>query len=353
MPVSTSNGRDLEDLPPEAEKVKQLYARFGVRSGIAIPVSVGGSTDGGTGDHDNPRPPLVARRAYPRLRLFGEVFANALMRKRNEEEIQHALSEIRQLKERIEADYIYLREEINLPNDFRDIVGKSDALRRILVKAKQVAPTNATVLLLGETGTGKGLVARAIHEASKRKDRPFMQVNCAALNPGLIESELFGHERGAFTGAAADERGGSKGPTGRPSSSTGSATCPQSCSRSSSGCSRTANSSGWVGVGTIKTDVRVIAATNRDLEREVEEGRFRRDLWYRLSIFPISIPPLRERLDDIPLFVSSFVKKYGQWMGKEFNVAPLKTVRALQEYLVARQYQGTGESRREGGDHES
>ena len=322
----------LEDLPAEAEKVKQLYARFGVRSGIALPVSVAGSTIAAlviTTIHAHRSWP---EELIPRLRLFGEVFANALVRKRNEEEIQHALSEIRQLKERIEADYIYLREEINLPNDFRDIVGKSDALKRILVKAKQVAPTNATVLLLGETGTGKGLVARAIHEASRRKDRPFMQVNCAALNPSLIESELFGHEKGAFTGAAARRTGRFEGAHGTTLFLDEIGDLPAELQPKLLRVLQDGEFERLGGSTTIKTDVRVIAATNRDLEREVEEGRFRRDLWYRLSIFPISIPPLRERLDDIPLFVSSFVKKYGQWMGKEFNMVPLKTIKALQEY---------------------
>jgi len=322
----------LEDLPPEAERVKQLYGRFGVRSGIAIPVSVAGSTVAALVITT-----IRAHRSWPeelisRLRLFGEVFANALMRKRNEEEIQHALSEIRQLKERIEADYIYLREEINLPFDFRDIVGKSDALRRILVKAKQVAPTNATVLLLGETGTGKGLIARAIHEASKRKDRPFMQVNCAALNPGLIESELFGHEKGAFTGAAARRTGRFEGAHGTTLFLDEIGDLPPELQPKLLRVLQDGEFERVGGSTTIKTDVRVIAATNRDLEREVEEGRFRRDLWYRLSIFPISIPPLRERLDDIPLFVSAFVKKYGQWMGKEFNMVPLRTIKALHEY---------------------
>jgi transcriptional regulator with GAF, ATPase, and Fis domain len=195
-----------------------------------------------------------------------------------------------------------------------------------------VAPTNATVLLLGETGTGKGLIARAIHEASRRKDRPFMQVNCAALNPGLIESELFGHERGAFTGAAARRTGRFEGAHGTTLFLDEIGDLPAELQPKLLRVLQDGEFERLGGSTTIKTDVRVIAATNRDLEREVEEGRFRRDLWYRLSIFPISIPPLRERLDDIPLFVSSFVKKYGQWMGKEFNMVPLKTIKALQEY---------------------
>jgi formate hydrogenlyase transcriptional activator len=322
----------LEDLPPEAERVKQLYRKFGVKSGIAIPVSVNGATIAAlvvttVRAHRTWSPDLI-----PRLRLFGEVFANALMRKRNEEEIQSALSEIRSLKERIEADYIYLREEINLEHGFGNIVGKSDSLTQILVKAKQVAPTNATVLLLGETGTGKGLIARAIHNASSRKDRPFMQVNCAALTPSLIESELFGHEKGAFTGAAARRVGRFEAAHGTTLFLDEIGDLPLELQPKLLRVLQDGEFERVGGTATMKCDVRVIAATNRDLEKEVEEGRFRRDLWYRLSIFPISIPPLRERLDDIPLFLGSFVKKYGMWIGKQFNMVPLKTIRALQNY---------------------
>ncbi len=322
----------LEELPPEAEKVKKLYERFGVKSGIAIPVSVAGTTIAALvvttiRAHRTWSPDLI-----PRLRLFGEVFANALMRKRNEEEIQSALSEIRSLKERIEADYIYLREEINLEHDFGNIVGKSDALKQILVKAKQVAPTNATVLLLGETGTGKGLIARAIHNASKRKDRPFMQVNCAALTPSLIESELFGHEKGAFTGASVRRVGRFEAAHGTTLFLDEIGDLPLELQPKLLRVLQDGEFERVGGTATVKSDVRVIAATNRDLEKEVEEGRFRRDLWYRLTIFPISIPPLRERLDDIPLFLGSFVKKYGTWIGKQFNMVPLKTIKALQSY---------------------
>jgi transcriptional regulator with GAF, ATPase, and Fis domain len=195
-----------------------------------------------------------------------------------------------------------------------------------------VAPTTATVLLLGETGTGKGLIARAIHNASKRKDRPFMQVNCAALTPTLIESELFGHEKGAFTGAAARRVGRFEAAHGTTLFLDEIGDLPFELQPKLLRVLQDGEFERVGGSTTIKTDVRVIAATNRDLEKEVEEGRFRRDLWYRLSIFPISIPPLRERLDDIPLFLSSFVTKYGTWMGKQFNMLPLKTIKALESY---------------------
>jgi transcriptional regulator with GAF, ATPase, and Fis domain len=254
------------------------------------------------------------------------------MRKKNEEEIQHALSEIKQLKERIEADYIYLREEVDLEHDFGDIVGKSDALKHILVKVKQVAPTNAIVLLLGETGTGKGLIARAIHNASKRKDRPLMQVNCAALTPSLIESELFGHEKGAFTGAVGRRVGRFEAAHGTTLFLDEIGDLPLELQPKLLRVLQDGEFERVGGTTTLKTDVRVIAATNRDLEKEVEEGRFRRDLWYRLSIFPIAIPPLRERTEDIPLFLSWFVKKYSAKMGKQYSTVPVRGIKALQNY---------------------
>jgi formate hydrogenlyase transcriptional activator len=322
----------LEELPPEAEKVKRLYTRFGVKSGIALPISVAGVTTAALVVTTVRRHRSWADDLIPRLRLFGEVFANALMRKRNEEEIQNALSEIRQLKERVEADYMYLREEADLEHDFGDIVGRSDALKRILVKVKQVAPTNATVLLLGETGTGKGLIARAIHNASQRRDRPLMQVNCAALAPTLIESELFGHEKGAFTGAAARRVGRFEAAHGTTLFLDEIGDLPLELQPKLLRVLQDGEFERVGGTNTVKTDVRVVTATNRDLEREVEAGRFRRDLWYRLSIFPISIPPLRERLDDIPLFLSWFVGKYGKWIGKKFDMVPQKTIKALERY---------------------
>ncbi len=322
----------VEELPKEAEKMRRFYIRWNVKSYMSIPVSVGGSVVGAlvvTTIHTHRKWP---EDLIPRVRLFGEVFANAVMRRRHELAIKDALSEIKTLKERFEADYHYLDEEIKLEHNFGEVVGKSDALKKILIKAKQVAPTNATVLILGETGTGKGVIARAIHNISNRKERPLMQVNCATLTPTLVESELFGHEKGAFTGAATRRQG-------RFEAANGTTLFLDEIGELSlelqAKLLRVLQDGEFERVGgshTIKTDVRVIAATNKDLAKEVEEGRFRRDLWYRLSIFPIFVPPLRERPEDIPLFVDSFVAKYGRWMGKHFEVIPERVMRALQSY---------------------
>jgi formate hydrogenlyase transcriptional activator len=322
----------LEELPDEAAPAKEIYRRFGTKSAILIPVSVAGTTVGALGIAT-----IRAHRSWPddlvpRLRLIGEVFANVLMRKRNEEEIQSALSEIKKLKEQIEADYLYLTEEIKLEHNYGDIVGKSQALQRILVKVKQVAPTNAPVLLLGETGTGKGLIARSIHNASKHNGRPLIQVNCAALSPSLIESELFGHEKGAFSGAVSRRVGRFELANGTTLFLDEIGDLPLELQPKLLRVLQDGEFERVGGSQTIKTDVRVIAATNRDLEKEVEDGRFRRDLWYRLSVFPIFVPPLRERLEDIPLFVSWFVDKYGKWIGKKFKRIPQKTIKALKRY---------------------
>jgi transcriptional regulator with GAF, ATPase, and Fis domain len=321
-----------DELPDEANPMKETMARLGIKSYLSIPISVVGSITDVLGIAT-----IKSHREWPedlvqRLRLFGEVFANAILRKGQDEQIRSSFIEIKQLKERIEADYTYLQEEINLEHGFGGIVGESGALRQALYKVRQVAPTGTTVLLMGETGTGKGLIARALHNASRCKDRPLIQVNCAALTPSLIESELFGHEKGAFTGATGRRIGRFEAAKGTTLFLDEIGELPLELQPKLLRVLQDGEFERVGGTATLKTDARVIAATNRDLEAEVEKGRFRRDLWYRLSIFPIFIPPLRERQEDIPLFVSTFVKKHAAWVGKHFDRAPQKTIRALQRY---------------------
>jgi len=247
-------------------------------------------------------------------------------------ELQQALAEIQRLKDQLQAENIYLREEIKLEHNFDEIIGQSEELRSVLSKVAQVAPTNTPALILGETGTGKELIARAIHQASPRKDRSLVKVNCAALPVHLIESELFGHEKGAFTGAQTKQIGrfelahkgtifldeiGELPPELQPK------------------LLKVLQDGEFERLGsprTIRVDVRVIAATNRNLEEEIRTGRFRQDLFYRLSVYPLSMPSLRERPDDIPLLVRSFVQKFGKKLGKQFETIPQKTMNALQQY---------------------
>ncbi len=322
----------LEDLPEEAGDVRTILSKFGAKSYLSIPITLAGSTAGALSVVTTRRRQTWSDDLILRLRLFGEVFINAMARKQTEEKLRAALSEVKKLKDRIEADYVYLREEIKIEHDFSDIVGKSDALREILLKVRQVASTNATVLVLGETGTGKGLIARAIHNASARKDRPLIQVNCAALAGGLIESELFGHEKGAFTGAQLNRAGRFELANGTTLFLDEIGDLPLELQPKLLRVLQEGEFERVGGSATIKTDVRIVAATNKDLEEEVESGRFRKDLWYRLNVFPICVPPLRERLQDIPLFVRFFLKKYGKWIGKKFDSVDENTIRALQTY---------------------
>jgi formate hydrogenlyase transcriptional activator len=322
----------LDELPDDSGRFKQLLTRFGVKSYLGVPISVAGETVGALVITTIRRYRVWSDELVQRIRLIGEIFANGLMRKRNEEEIQQAITEIKQLKEQIEADYLYLSEEIKLEHNYGDIIGQSQALQRILVKVKQVAPTDAPVLLLGETGTGKGLIARSIHNASRHSERPLVQVNCGALTPSLIESELFGHEKGAFSGAVNRRAGRFELAHGTTLFLDEIGELPLELQPTLLRVLQDGEFERVGGSQTIKSKVRLIAATNRDLEKEVEEGRFRRDLWYRLSVFPIFVPPLRERLEDIPLFVSWFVDKYGKWIGKKFKRVPQKTIKALKGY---------------------
>lgn len=322
----------LDELPEEARQLKEFYNRIGIKSYLSVPLTVAGSVLGAL--------VVATERDYrdwpvellPRIRLFAEVFGNALVRKKSEEKFQAALSEITVLKEQIEADYVYLKEEINTEHAFGKIVGKSKAIKEVLRKIRQVAATNATVLLLGETGTGKGLFAGTIHDASVRKHRPLIHVNCAALAPGLIESELFGHEKGAFTGAQSRRLGRFEKANGSTLFLDEIGELPLELQPKLLRALQEGEIERVGGTGTLKVDVRVIAATNRDLEKEVRAGRFRSDLWYRLNVFPVYIPPLRERAEDVPLYLNFFLDKYCREMGKRFRAVPVKTVMALQGY---------------------
>lgn len=231
-------------------------------------------------------------------------------RKNAQEQLENALNELLELKEQIEAENIYLKEELKLEGNFHEIIGTSKLLRGILKQVEQVAKSDTTVLVLGETGTGKELIAKAIHEASDRKSKPLIKVNCSALPAELIESELFGHEKGAFTGALNRKVGrfelADKGTIFLDEIGDLSINLQTRLLRVLQ--EREFELLG--GEKTIKVDVRIITATNRDLEGLVIEGKFRQDLYYRLNVFPITCPPLRDRKIDIPILTSHFINKY-------------------------------------------
>ena len=250
-------------------------------------------------------------------------------RKESEVKLHQAHEELQQLKNQLEAENIYLQQELQLDPTFGEIVGQSDAIKYVLFKLTQVAPTDTTVLISGETGTGKELVARAIHGASSRKDRPLIKVNCGALSPSLIESELFGHEKGAFTGAAARKLGRFELANGGTIFLDEIGELPLELQVKLLRVIQENEFERLGGTKTIKVDVRIIAATNRNLKLEVDNGRFREDLWYRLNVYPITVPPLRQRREDIPLLIEHFVNGYAKKFGKTItSVSP----RALQRF---------------------
>jgi formate hydrogenlyase transcriptional activator len=230
---------------------------------------------------------------------------------------------------RVDADQIDFDPEISSENCFEDIVGKSPALRKVLEHVAIVAPTDSTVLLHGETGTGKELVARAIHNLSCRRDRPYVRMNCAAIPSGLLESELFGHERGAFTGALMQRKGrfelADRGTLFLDEIGDISLELQPKLLRAvqEQEFERLGSAS------TIKVNVRMIAATHHDLRAMIQEEKFREDLFYRFNVFPIEIPPLRERREDIPLLVNYFVSKLSQRMGKQITSVSRQTMDVL------------------------
>ncbi|MRR58127.1 MAG: PAS domain S-box protein [Deltaproteobacteria bacterium] len=249
-----------------------------------------------------------------------------------EESLRGALEVIQQLKDRLEAENIYLQQEVAREYNFGEIIGQSTAISYVFFRVEQVAPQDATVLLLGETGTGKGIIARAIHARSARKGRPMITVNCTALPANLIESELFGREKGAFTGANARQMGRFELADGGTIFLDEIGEMPLELQ---SKLLRVIQDGEFERLGSprsIKVDVRIIAASNRNLEEEIKSGRFREDLFYRLNVFPITIPPLRQRTEDIPLLVNHFVAKCNKKMGKRIETVSKETLNALQGY---------------------
>ena len=247
-------------------------------------------------------------------------------------ELLAANDELRQLKDRFEAESIYLQQEIDRGFNFGAIIGQSEALEQVFRQVVQVADQNTSVLLLGETGTGKGAVARAIHNRSARHERPMVTVDCAALAANLIESELFGREKGAFTGADARQIGRFELADRGTIFLDEIGELPLELQ---SKLLRVIQDGEFERLGnprTIKVDVRIIAATNRDLREEIRKGRFRQDLFYRLNVFPITMPPLRERIADIALLVNHFVAKFNKKIGRSFGAVATETLRALEAY---------------------
>ena len=322
----------LDDLPPEANVDKQTYTEWGVRSALDIPIITGGSVVHVIVINSVKSERVWPKELFPRLQLLGEIFVNAIERKQIRLELEKRLREIEELKQRLEKENIYLHEEVKLLADHTEIVGQSLAMKKVLSQAEQVARTDSTVLIQGETGTGKELVARAIHRLSSRKDRVLVTINCATLPPTLIESELFGREKGAYTGALTRMIGRFEVADGSTLFLDEIGEIPPELQGKFLRVLEEGSLERLGSTNTLHVNVRIIAATNRDLGEEVKAGRFRKDLYYRLNVFPIVIPPLRERPEDIPLLVWAFVEKAQKRMGKEIETISKKTMEVLQSY---------------------
>jgi formate hydrogenlyase transcriptional activator len=240
-----------------------------------------------------------------------------------------AYREIEDLKNRLVEEKLYLEDEIRAEFNFEEIVGESRVLKEVLSKAQTVASSDATVLILGETGTGKELIARAIHRVSRRKENGFIKLNCAAIPTGLLESELFGHEKGAFTGAVGQKVGRMELADGGTLLLDEVGDIPLELQPKLLRVLQDHEFERLGGTRTIEVDLRIIAATNRDLPKLIAGHQFRSDLFYRLNVFPIRVPPLRERRGDIPILVRYFVRKYALRMARSIETIPSESMKAL------------------------
>jgi transcriptional regulator with GAF, ATPase, and Fis domain len=320
------------DLPEAAAREREYASRSGMQAQLTVPVAVGGRFVCALATAAFRAPRAWPDATVARLRTAGQILAHAIHRKRTEAELQQRLAEVQALQARLEAENVYLREEVDHAQGFDEVVGRSPALRKVLAQVAQVAPTGAAVLLLGETGTGKELMARALHERSPRRRRPLVRVNCAALPPTLIESELFGHERGAFTGATSARPGRFELADGGTLFLDEIGELPVDMQPKLLRVLERGEFERVGGTRTLRVDVRIVAATNRDLSRAIAEGRFREDLYYRLAAFPIVLPPLRERREDIPLLVWALLERHQADLGRRIERVPRPVMDALVRY---------------------
>jgi formate hydrogenlyase transcriptional activator len=315
--ISDGQPRYCADVDQDAF-IHPSFRAFGIKSYVSMPIRAEGQTVGAININS------LQKHAFDddELRLLEILSAHletAINNAQQAEALRRALAEVERLKNRLQAENVYLQEEITTTHHWGEIIGQSRALQEVLRRVAQVAPTDATVLIQGETGTGKELIARAIHRRSRYRDRPLVKVNCATLPAGLVESELFGHEKGAFTGAVSRKIGRFELADGGTIFLDEISELPLELQAK---LLRVIQEGEFERVGsshTITVNVRVIAATNRDLATAVQTGGFRADLFYRLNVFPLTLPPLRERKDDIPLLVECFLARMAKKLGKELK----------------------------------
>jgi len=319
-----------EELPREATVYSATH-QASVASMLAIPASVAGRVVCALVLQSRRQTRRWAQALIERLQLVSETLGTALQRRIHENEMRSSVAEIERLNARLEAENGCLK-EVKSYHDFDEIVGDSAALNLALRRLAQVAPTNSNVLLLGSTGTGKELFARAVHERSRRHARALVRVNCAALPPTLVESELFGHEKGAFTGAVGMRQGRFELADGGTIFLDEIGDLPQDIQVK---LLRVLQEGEFERVGSSRSkrvDVRVIAAAHHNLEAAVAEGRFRADLYYRLSVYSIHLPSLQERVEDIPRLVWFFIHRHQRGLGRQITKVPQPVMDALQGY---------------------
>jgi formate hydrogenlyase transcriptional activator len=323
----------LQDLPDVAER--EVFRERGLQSAAIVPVAPPpGEEDtlvalsfGSLRREQEWAPAIVER-----LRLVAGVIGQAFAHQASHRALRTALEEIRQLRDRLTSETVELRREVKVLRTSRPIVSESTAIQRVLTQVEQVAPTPATVLLLGETGTGKEVMAQAIHDLSPRHQRQMIRVSCAAIPTALIESELFGRERGAYTGALSRQIGRFEAANQSTLFLDEIGDLPMEVQVKLLRVLQERVIERLGSTQPVKVDVRIIAATNRNLEDAVRDKTFREDLFYRFNVFPVTIPPLRERLDDIPALVWSFIDEFSRAFGKTIESISKDSLRELQRY---------------------
>ncbi len=334
MKGNTTTVPDVEELSvmEETRKEYEYCRKIGIQSFIMQPLLVDHLPLCAIGLDSIHAKRTWSTEVEKRLRLMGEVIANAIARKNAEENLHFAYEEIKELKDKLQAERDYLQSEVALTKEHNEIIGTSDVMSAVLEKAEQVATMNSAVLIEGETGSGKELIANAIHSKSTRRGKTMVKVNCAALPTNLIENELFGREKGAYTGALSKQ-------FGRFEIANGSTIFLDEVSELplelQGKILRVLQDGTFERLGSSKAitvDVRVIAATNKNLFQEVSQGRFREDLYYRINVFPIIVPPLRERQEDILPITWSFIRELEKKMGKRIETISENSCEAMKSY---------------------
>lgn len=323
---------DVEQLTDDWSTDRESAIARGLKSFIAVPLIADGKVVGASTYANVVNTRVFDDQDVADLRAYTDLFASYLLRLRSSRALDEALSSLRKATERLDAENVYLREEIELTLGFDEIIGRSESMMHCLHLVERVAVTNAPVLILGETGTGKELIARAIHENSDRRDRPLVKINCAALPANLIESELFGYEKGAFTGADRPKRGRFDVAHGSSIFLDEFGDIPFELQAKLLRVLQEGEFERLGGDKTYKADVRVIAATNRNIAEAARTGEFRSDLLYRINAFPIEVPALRERGNDIQLLAEHFVRMYSQRLGRDTSAISARMMEQLREY---------------------